>query len=56
MLAVIVTGIEARKGPALLLLAVIGFAFAYWDFQMNTKLKAAAAAAPASEGDYEDGI
>jgi len=23
---------------------------------MNTKLKAAAAAAPASEGDYEDGI
>ena len=56
VLAVIVTGIEALKGPALLLLAVIGFAFAYWDFQMNTKLKAAAAAAPASEGDYEDGI
>lgn len=55
-LAIIVTGIEALKAPALLLLAMIGFALAYWDFQMNTKIKAAAKTAPAWEGDEEDGI
>jgi len=54
ILAVIVTGIDALKGPALLLLAVIGFAFAFWDFQLHTKIKNAAATA--SQGEYEDGI
>lgn len=54
VLAVIVTGIKTLQGPALLLLAIIGFAIAYWDFQMNTKIKASVGTA--SEGDYEDGI
>ncbi|GBG96322.1 PTS mannose/fructose/sorbose/N-acetylgalactosamine transporter subunit IIC [Lactococcus termiticola] len=52
VLAVIVTGVAALKSPALLLLAVVGFALAFWDFQIHGKMKTAAT----TEGDYEDGI
>ena len=54
-LAIIISGIEALQGPALILLALISFALAYWDFQMQTKLKKSVNV-DASEGGYEDGI
>lgn len=53
-LANIVAGIPGLGGSALLLLAFIGFAFAYWDFQVQTKFKSASV--NVDGGDYEDGI
>ncbi|WP_124059358.1 PTS mannose/fructose/sorbose/N-acetylgalactosamine transporter subunit IIC [Vaginisenegalia massiliensis] len=55
-LAIIISGIESLAGPALLILAIIGFAFAYWDFQIQTRLKGAAATATEDFGGEEDGI
>lgn len=52
--AVIIAGIESLSGSALILLAFIGFGIAFWDFQIQSKLKAAPAGA--GEGDYSDGI
>ena len=51
--AVVIVSIEALQGPALILLAFIGFAFAYWDYQVQTKLKTASFN---SVGGEEDGI
>lgn len=53
-LANIVAGIPSLDGSALLLLAFVGFAFAYWDFQVQTKFKTASV--NLNGGDYEDGI
>lgn len=53
-LANIVAGIPGLSGSALLLLALVGFAFAYWDFQVQTKFKTASV--NVDGGDYEDGI
>ena len=39
--------------PALLILALIGFGIAFWDFQQQTELKGAAVS---DGGDFEDGI
>lgn len=52
-LAIIVSNIDALATPALLILALIGFGFAYWDFQQQTQLKGAPAIA---DGGEEDGI
>lgn len=52
-LALVVSGIDALATPALLILALIGFGIAYWDYQQNTELKSAAAA---FDGGEEDGI
>ena len=51
-LALIATNIEAIAGPALLILTLIGFGIAFWDFQQQTELKGAVA----DGGDMEDGI
>lgn len=51
-LAAIITNIPALSGPALLILAFIGFGFAYWDYQQQTQLKGAAVV----EGGEVDGI
>lgn len=52
-LAIITCAIPALATPALLILALIGFGLAFWDFQMQSKL----AAAPTNGGgDDEDGI
>lgn len=51
-MALIVSGIPTLATPALLILALIGFGFAYWDYQQNTELKGAAI----SDGGDEDGI
>ena len=40
-LALIVSGISSLATPALLILALIGFGIAYWDYQQNTQLKGA---------------
>lgn len=53
-LANIVAGIPGLSGSALLLLAFVGFAFAYWDFQVQTKFKTASV--NVDGGDFEDGI
>lgn len=53
-LANIVAGIPSLSGSALLLLAFVGFAFAYWDFQVQTKFKTASV--NVDGGDFEDGI
>ncbi len=51
-LAIVVCSIDALSTPALLILALIGFGFAFWDFQNQTEL-----AGPAlSDGGEEDGI
>ncbi len=50
-LAVVVSANEALGGSALLLLAFIGFAIAYWDYQIQTKLKTSEVV-----GGEEDGI
>jgi PTS system N-acetylgalactosamine-specific IIC component len=56
-LACILTGIASLAGPALLLLAFIGFAFAFWDYQNRTHMKELAGAAGANYGGGdEDGI
>ena len=47
--------IPELSGPALLLLALIGFGIAFWDYQLQTKMKNAAPAVVAG-GDFEDGI
>ncbi|WP_058271159.1 PTS mannose/fructose/sorbose/N-acetylgalactosamine transporter subunit IIC [Olsenella massiliensis] len=52
-LALIVSGISTLATPALLILALIGFGIAYWDYQQQTKLKGAAID---SDGGEEDGI
>ncbi|MDT2746100.1 hypothetical protein [Vagococcus fluvialis] len=41
-------------GPALIILAFIGFAIAYWDFQIQTKFKTTTS--QVYEGGEEDGI
>lgn len=54
-LAVIVDATGSLGGSAILLLAFVGFALAYWDFQINTKFKNVAVATNYDGGD-EDGI
>ncbi len=53
-LALVVTNTETLATPALLILALIGFGIAYWDYQQRTQL---GGLAPASfDGGEEDGI
>lgn len=54
-LANIIAGIPELGGSALLLLAFIGFAFAFWDFQNQTKMRGAAMTSDFAGGE-EDGI
>ncbi|UJF15340.1 PTS sugar transporter subunit IIC [Jeotgalibaca sp. MA1X17-3] len=54
-LANIVAGIPSLGGSALLLLAMVGFGFAFWDFQVQTKFKNVTVTAGSNGGD-EDGI
>lgn len=51
-LALIIGGIDGLSQSTLLILAFIGFAFAYWDYQISIKTKNVQAV----EGDYSDGI
>lgn len=51
-LALIAVNIPAIAGPALLILTLIGFGIAFWDFQQQTELKGAAF----DGGDMSDGI
>ena len=51
-LALIATNVAAISGPALLILTLIGFGFAFWDFQQQTELKGAVS----DGGDFSDGI
>jgi len=44
------------SSPALIILALIGFGIAFWDYQIQTKFKTAAPALAANGGDEEDGI
>jgi PTS system N-acetylgalactosamine-specific IIC component len=37
-LAIVVSSIEALASPALIILALVGFGFAFWDFQIHTKI------------------
>lgn len=53
-LAVIIMANPTLSGPALLIIAMIGFAIAYWDYQINSKIKVSSSVS--IEGDYEDGI
>ncbi|MGX7013521.1 PTS mannose/fructose/sorbose/N-acetylgalactosamine transporter subunit IIC [Vagococcus silagei] len=56
-MATIVMASESLAGPALIILAFIGFAIAYWDFQIQTKFKRAAAEGSLNDGGgEEDGI
>lgn len=57
-LAAIVNAIGGPiAAPAIVILALIGFGLAYWDYQINTKFKAAGATAAANDfGGDEDGI
>ena len=43
---------SALSGAALLLIAIIGFAIAFWDYQINTKMKNTVVV----DGGDEDGI
>ncbi len=52
-LAIIIMANEALSGPALLLIALIGFCIAFWDYQIQTKLKANVGS---YDGGDEDGI
>lgn len=52
-MALIVSNIPALATPALLILALIGFGIAYWDYQQNTELKGSA---QLMDGGEEDGI
>ena len=54
-LANIVSASESLGGSALVLLAFVGFAIAYWDFQIHTKFKTAGASI-VNDGGEEDGI
>ncbi|MDO4596167.1 MAG: PTS sugar transporter subunit IIC [Coriobacteriaceae bacterium] len=51
-LATIINGIPSLAKPALLILALIGFGIAFWDFQQQTELKGAVV----DGGDMSDGI
>lgn len=51
-LTTIVHGIPALAKPELLIMAIIGFGIAFWDFQQQTELKGAVA----DGGDMSDGI
>ncbi|WP_265458438.1 PTS mannose/fructose/sorbose/N-acetylgalactosamine transporter subunit IIC [Enterococcus sp. HY326] len=53
-LALVVTAASSLQGSALIILALIGFALAFWDFQIQTKFKQTASAN--SYGGDEDGI
>ncbi len=52
-LALLTVANESLATPALLILALIGFGIAFWDFQQQTELKGAAVS---DGGDFEDGI
>ena len=52
--AIIVVSNEALAGPALLILALIGFGIAFWDYQIQSKFKQSAPVVMG--GDEEDGI
>lgn len=52
-LAIITCAIPALATPALLILALIGFGLAFWDFQMQSKLETAQTS---NDGGDEDGI
>lgn len=52
-MALIVSNIPALATPALLILALIGFGIAFWDYQQNTELKGAVCT---TDGGVEDGI
>lgn len=52
----IVVANTALANPALIILALIGFGIAFWDYQIQTKFKTAAPALAANGGDEEDGI
>lgn len=54
-LATIIMAAPSLSGPALLILAFIGFAIAFWDYQIQSKFKAAAAHV-SDFGGEEDGI
>jgi PTS system N-acetylgalactosamine-specific IIC component len=54
-LAIIVSSIDALSGPALIILALIGFALAYWDFQIQSRI-ADTVKNTIGGGDDEDGI
>lgn len=53
-MAIIIMGIPELRTPALFILALIGFGFAFWDYQHSTAL--AASSAVAVDGGDEDGI
>lgn len=53
-LAIITCAIPALATPALLILALIGFGLAFWDFQMQSSMSAVSPIS--SKGDDEDGI
>ncbi len=55
-LANIVSASASLAGSALVLLAFIGFAIAYWDFQIQTKFKSTGATVVNYDGGEEDGI
>lgn len=52
--AIIVVSNETLAGPALLILALIGFGIAFWDYQIQSKFKQSAPVVMG--GDEEDGI
>ena len=52
-LALITVANDSLATPALLILALIGFGIAFWDFQQQTELKGAVAT---TDGGEEDGI
>ncbi|MDY2918217.1 MAG: PTS sugar transporter subunit IIC [Anaerococcus sp.] len=54
-LAVIIVSNAALSGSALLLMAFIGFCIAFWDYQIQTKMKKSAPVGSDMEGE-EDGI
>lgn len=55
-LATIIMAAPALQGPALVILAFIGFALAFWDYQMHTKFKTANVGPTNDIGGEEDGI
>lgn len=56
-LAAIVNAIgEPIASPAIVILALIGFGLAYWDYQINTKFKTAGPVVTQDFGGEEDGI
>lgn len=54
-LAIIVMAAPSLNGPALIILAFIGFALAFWDYQIQSKFKVATVTNDFG-GDDEDGI